>query len=84
MQRCMALLLGRYRDYGPDNIAKAWPSPEVALLVRMGDKIERLKNLISTDADVFGERASDSAMDLANYSVILLMLLEGRWPGVKA
>jgi hypothetical protein len=76
------ILLGRHRDYGPGNIASGYPSPLVALIVRMGDKSERIKHLLSTEAEVYGERMRDSWLDLANYALIGVMCIDGRWPGV--
>jgi hypothetical protein len=77
------LLVGRHRDYGPGNIANGYPDPLTALVVRMGDKMERIKNLLSSDHPVFGERMRDSWMDLANYGLIGVMVIDGKWPGVK-
>lgn len=78
------LMVGRHRDYGPGNIANGYPDPLTALVVRMGDKMERIKNLLSSDTPVYGERLRDSWMDLANYGLIGVMCIDGDWPGVKA
>lgn len=77
------LLIGRHKDYGPGNIANAYPDPLTALVVRMGDKMERIKHLLATGADTYGERLRDSWLDLANYALIGVMVQDGRWPGVK-
>lgn len=77
------ILLGRHSDYGPGNIANGYPDPLTALIVRMGDKYERIKHLLSADPnEVFGERMRDSWIDLANYSIIGVMVIDGLWPGV--
>jgi hypothetical protein len=78
------LLVGRHRDYGPGNIANGYPDPLTALVVRMGDKMERIKNLLSSDSPTYGERLRDSWLDLANYGLIGVMVIDGNWPGVKA
>lgn len=78
------LLIGRHRDYGPGNIANAYPDPLTALVVRMGDKTERIKHLLATRQATYGERLRDSWMDLANYGLIGVMCIDGTWPGVKA
>jgi hypothetical protein len=78
------IMVGRHRDYGPGNIANGYPDPLTALVVRMGDKMERIKNLLSSDTPVYGERLRDSWMDLANYGLIGVMCIDGDWPGVKA
>ena len=77
------LLIGRHRDYGPGNIANGYPDPLTALVVRMGDKMERIKNLLSSDHPTYGERLRDSWMDLANYGLIGVMVIDGNWPGAK-
>lgn len=77
------LMVGRHRDYGPGNIANGYPDPLTALVVRMGDKMERIKHLLSSDTPIYGERLRDSWMDLANYGLIGVMCIDGTWPGVK-
>ena len=79
----MDVLLGRHRDYGPGNIAGGYPDPITALIVRCSDKLERLKNLNSkSSTDTYGERARDSWIDLANYSLIACLVIDGAWPGI--
>lgn len=81
----LRLMLGRHADYGPYNIAHGWPDPLSALIVRMGDKMERIKNLLAKgEGDVYGERARDSWMDLGNYSLIGCLVIDGSWPGLSA
>jgi hypothetical protein len=84
MREAMLILIGRHRDYGPKNISEAYPDPMTALLVRVGDKMERLRNLHgqSGKTAVYGERVRDSWIDLLNYSAIALMVLDGTWPGL--
>ena len=78
------LLIGRHRDYGPGNIANAYPDPLTALVVRMGDKLERIKHILKSEGEaVYGERLRDSWLDLANYALIGVMCQDGKWPGVK-
>lgn len=78
------LLIGRHRDYGPGNVANGFPDPLSALVTRMGDKFERIKNLLTTDGPTYGERLRDSWIDVANYGLIGVMVIDGNWPGVKA
>ena len=78
------LLIGRHKDYGPGNIAGGYPTPLIALVTRMGDKMERIKHILSKDGEtVYGERLRDSWLDLANYALIGTLVLDGKWPGVK-
>lgn len=78
-----ALLIGRHQDYGPYNISNGWPDPLTALIVRMTDKMERIKNLIVSDM-TFGESARDSWIDLANYALIGCMVIDRTWPELPA
>lgn len=51
---------------------------EVGLIVRMSDKLMRINNLISREAQVKDESILDTCSDLANYAMILRMLIEQR------
>lgn len=75
-----SLLVRKHRDYGPGNIAGAPGGPLNGLRVRMHDKLARINHLLDTGADPQNESLRDSFLDLANYSVIALMVIDGRWP----
>lgn len=75
------LLISKQLDYGPGNVSNAHGGPINGLLVRIGDKFERLKNLIKKDnIKPQHESIEDSFKDLANYGVIGLMVQRGVWP----
>lgn len=80
MDRCGNLLLDKQEDYGPLNISNSPGGPLNGLRVRMYDKIARINNLIETGNDPRNESLRDSFMDLANYSIIALMVIDGTWP----
>ena len=48
------------------------------ILVRMTDKIQRIANLMYKDAVVKDEAITDTLIDLANYSIILSILLKNK------
>ena len=48
----------------------------VAFLVRMQDKLNRLKTLNKKEAQVVDEKIEDTLLDLANYSVLALIELK--------
>ena len=75
-----ALLTQKQLDYGPNNINNAFGGPINGLLVRMGDKFERLKHLYSTGSKPNYEAIEDSFKDLANYAIIAMMVERGVWP----
>jgi hypothetical protein len=75
-----ALLLKKHADYGPKNISQSPGGPLNGLRVRMWDKMARINNLTETGAEPENESLVDSYRDLANYSVIALLVLQGDWP----
>ena len=78
------LLISKQLDYGPGNINNAYGGPINGLLVRMGDKFERLKNLFRDgETQAQHEPVEDSFKDLANYAVIGLMVKRNKWPTNK-
>jgi hypothetical protein len=74
------LLISKHRDYGPKNISQSPGGPLNGLRVRMWDKLARINNLIETNADPKHESLEDSFKDMANYAIIGLLVLQGKWP----
>jgi len=74
------VLLSKQKDYGPYNISRAPGGPLNGLRVRIFDKVSRINNLIDTGATPENESLRDSFLDLANYGIIALMVLDGTWP----
>jgi hypothetical protein len=74
------LLITKQQDYGPGNVNNAYGGPINGLLVRIGDKFERLKNLFKGGTLPKHESVEDSFKDMANYAVIALMVQRGTWP----
>lgn len=74
------LLLSKHRDYGPKNISQSPGGPLNGLRVRMWDKLARINNLTDSDANPEHESLEDSFKDMANYAVIGLLVLQGKWP----
>jgi hypothetical protein len=77
------LLISKQRDYGPGNINNAYGGPVNGLMVRIGDKFERLKNLLKSGHKPEHESIEDSFKDLANYCIISMMIARGKWPKNK-
>ena len=50
----------------------------VASVVRINDKINRLKSLYNKDAKVADESLRDTLMDLANYSIMTVMWMDSK------
>lgn len=74
------VLVKKQSDYGPKNIAMAPGGPLNGLRVRMHDKLSRINHLIDSGATPENESLKDSFLDLANYSIIAMMVIEGKWP----
>jgi hypothetical protein len=81
--RLAELLVKKQRDYGPKNISHSPGGPINGLRVRMFDKLARINNLYETGATPENESLRDSFMDLANYGIIALMVLDGQWKGIN-
>jgi hypothetical protein len=75
----LAILVKKQIDYGPLNVWNAPGGATNGLMVRMSDKLERLKNLIYKNIKPNNESLEDSFVDLANYAVISLMVQRGVW-----
>lgn len=73
---CAVLLDEKNRDYGPGNISAFG---EKGVIVRLNDKVERLKTLVWGDKHPEHEKVSDTWLDIANYGVIGLMCHRGEW-----
>lgn len=74
------VLVKKQNDYGPTNISRAPGGPLNGLRVRMHDKISRINHLIDSGATPENESLKDSFLDLANYSIIAMMVLDDKWP----
>jgi len=73
---CRKVMLNRQQKYGSGNISAFG---RVGVLVRLSDKVERLKTLLSKGNTAADESEEDTWLDIANYGLIGLMLLSGLW-----
>jgi hypothetical protein len=73
------ILLSKHKDYGPRNISDAPGGALNGLRVRMHDKLARINHLIDQNASPEHESLRDSFVDLANYAVIALLVIDGEW-----
>jgi hypothetical protein len=74
------VLVKKQNDYGPKNISQSPGGPLNGLRVRMHDKISRINHLIDSGVEPENESLKDSFLDLANYSIIAMMVIDGEWP----
>jgi len=73
------LLIKKHLDYGPKNISDSPGGPLNGLRVRMHDKLARINNLTDKGATPQFESLEDSFKDMANYSIIALLVLRHKW-----
>jgi hypothetical protein len=76
-------LVKKQNDYGPGNIANAPGGALNGLRVRIYDKVSRINNLIDSGKEPENESLQDSFLDLANYAIIALMVLNEQWPNPR-
>lgn len=78
------VLLERHKKYGPKNISMAPGGALNGLRVRMHDKLARINYALDTHNEHLAEPADDpfrdSFLDLANYALIGLLVVDGKWP----
>lgn len=77
------VLVKKQNDYGPGNIANAPGGALNGLRVRIYDKVSRINNLIDSGKEPENESLHDSFLDLANYAIIALMVLDDVWPNPR-
>ena len=73
------LLLKKHKDYGPKNISGSPGGAINGLRVRMHDKLARINHLYDTGATPENESLRDSFIDMANYAIIAMLVLDGKW-----
>lgn len=71
----VATLDRKQRDYGSRNISEFG---EFGILMRVWDKICRLKNLMGKE-NPQNESIDDSWLDMANYAIIAILVRRGIW-----
>ena len=78
--RCLPLLQAKGHDYSGDEdaLANFRRHGLRGIVVRLGDKYERLNSLVwkSRDAKVAGEKVEDTLVDLINYALLALVVKE--------
>jgi hypothetical protein len=70
------LLDSKNKDYGSGNISAFG---ERGVIVRLNDKVERLKTLVWNDKSPVHEKVADTWLDICNYGIIGLLCHKGIW-----
>jgi len=73
LKEMLEIYLKKNHDYGNsfDKSLNEWG--EVAGVIRMEDKFNRIKTLLKTEGQVNDESINDTLLDLANYTVMTLL-----------
>lgn len=74
------LLFKKHNDYGAKNVAQSPGGALNGLRVRLWDKQARINHLIDSGATPENESLRDSFVDMANYALIGMLVLDGVWP----
>lgn len=70
-------VIAKQKDYGPKNITQSVVRTEIALAVRLTDKIARLVHLTESGKTPSNESLQDTAQDIMGYGLVLKMYLDG-------
>ena len=68
------LVIDKQKDYGQENILAFG---ERGLVVRLWDKVSRLKNLVWNCKSAKNESITDTYRDIAGYAILAIMLERG-------
>jgi hypothetical protein len=82
-RKAIELLVQKHDDYGPSNISDAPGGPLNGLSVRLHDKVARLNNLLSNNKEPQNESVQDTFIDILNYALIALLVIENKWDSTK-
>lgn len=83
-EEAVNLLLKKHKDYGPKNIAHAPGGATMGLAVRLHDKVARLAHLLEQGIDPQNESLYDTFVDIANYGLIGMLVLDNMWDSEPA
>lgn len=72
LKKMLSTYKAKNKDYGNSFDKTLNEFGLLASVIRMSDKMERIKTLINTEAAVKDEKIEDTILDLANYAVLTL------------
>lgn len=77
MNEIGTMIINKQKDYGQDNILQSPFGAEQGIIVRMWDKMARIKHLVVSTYDPQHESIEDSYRDMIGYAVLALMFKNG-------
>jgi len=76
IDECRSISISKNNDYGDASLTKF---KEEGIIIRLNDKMERLINLNKISvAHVTSECLEDTALDMINYLIYLVMMVRGK------
>ena len=82
VEEALALAKRKNADYSGSKIDNIGLTGSNGVAVRLLDKVSRIYNLTSgATPEVKTESIQDTAIDIVNYAVFLLMIERGKWDG---
>ncbi len=73
------LVVEKQLAYGPKNIMNGPVSPQLGIIVRLSDKLNRLQHLLSEGKNPDWETLEDTWEDIMGYGLIGLMVQRGQF-----
>lgn len=73
-EEMLSVFIKKHKDYGKGNILD---TGDLGIAFRVNDKLNRLKNLLTSKKQPINESMEESWRDIAVYSVIAVMYLRG-------
>lgn len=77
LQTCLNIAMKKHYDYGSENILLF---EVTGILIRVSDKLSRIKYLFARNASPQNESVNDTMYDIINYCTYVEMLLDDNWP----
>ena len=78
LKKMLSTYKAKNKDYGNSFDKTLNEFGLLASVIRMSDKMERIKTLINTETAVKDEKIEDTLLDLANYAVLSLTWMYGK------
>jgi hypothetical protein len=76
LKACESLAIRKHHDYGSENILNY---AEIGVIVRLSDKILRVKNLLKTAGTANFESITDTLYDAVVYATYAMILEDDKW-----